>query len=337
MNEFIELCASNLELPADDLVKDQYALQPHLQRRACEVLHERAWKNTYINLRSSNRIRFAEGTSPLARGWLQVLPFHITTTMPDECTRYALRRTLLLPLHQTPNSGVCQCGRPSTALHHLVCPFTSKIRTFRHTYLLDIVFQAFNKVCRAEKEVPDGSLRHDISATGVGVDRLLIDVGIPAVKYDREALVPSDQEIQAAIHAQKSQPRPPDDDYTCENESDEEPTSEVLQLRTFRRLVVEEAVSPALNNMLKTKRNRFTNNYHPSNAVYPGTFRTFLMTAGGANDRDADKLMKSLVKALNESTRIKLEWWRKLRGSLSIGLLRYATRMALAGSIRSMN
>ena len=125
--------------------------------------------------------------------------------------------------------------------------------------------------------------------------------------------------------------------YTCENESDEEPTSEVLQLRTFRRLVVEEAVSPALNNMLKTKRNRFTNNYHPSNAVYPGTFRTFLMTAGGANDRDADKLMKSLVKALNESTRIKLEWWRKLRGSLSIGLLRYATRMALAGSIRSMN
>ena len=53
--------------------------------------------------------------------------------------------------------------------------------------------------------------------------------------------------------------------------------------------------------------------------------------------QDADKLMKSLVKALDGSTRIKLDWRRKLRGSLSIGLIRYATRMALAGSLRSMN
>ena len=74
LNEFIELCAPNLELPADELLKDQYASRPHLQRRSCEVLHERAWKNTYINLRNSDsRIRFAEGTSPFARAWLQVL------------------------------------------------------------------------------------------------------------------------------------------------------------------------------------------------------------------------------------------------------------------------
>ena len=325
-------------MPVDDLVEDQCALQPHLQRRSCEVLHERAWKNTYINLGSSNRIRFAEGTSPFARGWLQVLPSDLTTTMSDECARYALRRTLLLPLHQTPNAEVCQCGKPSTALHHLVCCFTSNIRTFRHTYLLNILFRAFKKIGGAEKEVLDGSLRHDICATGVGFDRLLIDVGVPAVKYDQEAPVPSDHEIQAAINTQKSQPHPPDDDdLLCENESDQEPTSEVSQLRTFRRLVVEQAVSPALDNMLRTKINRFTKNYHPSSAVFPGTFRTFLLTAGGANDQDADKLMKSLVKALNEPTRIKLEWRRKLRGSLSIGLLRYATRMALAGSIRSMN
>ena len=103
----------------------------------------------------------------------------------------------------------------------------------------------------------------------------------------------------------KTQPRPLDNDYMCENEPNEEPTSGFY-------MIVEEAVSPALNNMLRTKKNRFTNNYHPSNAV---------------------KFMTSLIKALNESTRLWLEWWCKFRGSLSIGLLRFATRMALTESI----
>ena len=161
---------------------------------------------------------------------------------------------------------------------------------------MNILFQAFKKAGKAEKEVSDGSLRHDIS-TEMGVDRLLIDVGVTAAKYKRDPLVPSDQEVQAAIQAHKSQSL--NEETLCENESDEDPTFEVLQLRTFRRLVVEEAVSPALNDMLQRKINRFTNNYHPASAVYPGKFRTFLMTAGGANGQDADKLMKNLVKELD--------------------------------------
>ena len=71
--------------------------------------------------------------------------------------------------------------------------------------------------------------------------------------------------------------------------------------------------------------------------MYPGTFRTFLLTAGGANGQDADRLMNSLVKSFEGTTRAKLQWRRKLRGSLSIGLMRYATRMALARSARSMD
>ena len=85
----------------------------------------------------------------------------------------------------------------------------------------------------------------------MGVDRLLIDVGVTAAKCKRDALVSSDQEVQAAIQAHKSQSL--NEDLLCENESDEDPTLEVLQLRTFRRLVVEEAVSPALYDMLKRK------------------------------------------------------------------------------------
>ena len=42
-----------------------------------------------------------------------------------------------------------------------VCNITSRIRTFRHTYLLNILFLAFQKIGGAEKEVTDGSLRHD--------------------------------------------------------------------------------------------------------------------------------------------------------------------------------
>ena len=52
---------------------------------------------------------------------------------------------------------------------------------------------------------------------------------------------------------------------------------------------------------------------------------------------DADKLMVSLVAALNGTPRTKMMWRRKLRASLSIGLVKYATRMALAGSRRSMD
>ena len=283
LNDFIKLCASNIGLPADKLINDEYALRPHLQRRACEVLHERNWKDTYTNLSNSNRIRFAEGTSSLAGAWLQAFPSDPTMTISDECTKYALRRTLLLPLHQTPSCSVCQCGYHSSALHHLVCNITSRIRTFRHTYLLNILFRAFQKIGGAEKEVSDGPLRHDICATGVGADRLLIDVGVTTVKYDRELLTPSNQQVQAAIELQKKH-RPPNDDLLREDASDEtHSNTETLQLRTFRRLVRENAVSPALNTMLNTKRNRFAKGYQPSTAMVHGTFRTFLLTAGGAS------------------------------------------------------
>ena len=71
--------------------------------------------------------------------------------------------------------------------------------------------------------------------------------------------------------------------------------------------------------------------------MLPGIFRTFLMTAGGASGQDADKLMTSLVATLSGTARTKVMWRRKLRARVSIGLVRYATRMALAGSRRSMD
>ena len=170
----------------------------------------------------------------------------------------------------------------------------------------------------------------------MGADRLLIDVGVTTVKYDRELLTPSDQQVQAAIDLQKK--HPPNDQLSHEDEPDEtEPNIETLRLRTFRRLVREKAVSPALNTMLNTKRNRFANNYQQSSAMLPGIFRTFLMTAGDASGQDADKLMTSLVATLSGTARTKVMWRRKLRARVSIGLVRCATRMALAGSRRSMD
>ena len=88
----------------------------------------------------------------LATAWLQMLPSDPATTFyMMSVLKYVLRRTLLLPLHQTPNCSFCQCGQPSTPLHHLVCDFTNRIRTFRHTYLLDILFRAFRDIGGAEK------------------------------------------------------------------------------------------------------------------------------------------------------------------------------------------
>ena len=70
-------------------------------------------------------------------------------------------------------------------------------------------------------------------------------------------------------------------------------------------------LSPALNTMLNTKRNRFANKYHPTNAVYPGTFRTFLLTAGDANGQDADRLMNFLVKSLTSQIPVETQIVRK--------------------------
>ena len=74
LSEFTKLCASNLDLPTDELLDDAQALCPHIQRRACDLLHERTWKTTYTALDTIGRLRFAEGTCPLARSWLQVFP-----------------------------------------------------------------------------------------------------------------------------------------------------------------------------------------------------------------------------------------------------------------------
>ena len=67
-------------------------------------------------------------------------------------------------------------------------------------------------------------------------------------------------------------------------------------LRTFRRIrLAKMLASPALNqSMLNTKLKQICEQSTTrSNAVYPGTFRTFLLTAGGANGQDADRLMNS--------------------------------------------
>ena len=67
------------------------------------------------------------------------------------------------------------------------------------------MLRAFKKIGGAEKEVSDGSLRHDICATGVGHhERLLIDVGVTTVEYNQsESYFPSSREIKAATQLSK--------------------------------------------------------------------------------------------------------------------------------------
>ena len=57
---------------------------------------------------------------------------------------------------------------------------------------------------------------HDICTTGVETDRLLIDVGVTTAKYDWELLIPSDQEVQAAIVTQKAHPS--NDELLCKDD-----------------------------------------------------------------------------------------------------------------------
>ena len=80
-----------------------------------------------------------------------------------------------------------------------------------------------------------------------------------------------------------------------------------LQLRAFRHLVRENAVSLALNTTPKKSTCEQL-------SVLPGIFRTFLRTAG------ADKLMISLI---DGAPRTKVMWRRKLRASVLIGLMEH--------------
>ena len=67
MRGCVKVCADNLNLQTDDLLAVEEWKNPHLQRRAAEVLHERAWDALFKSLDFEKRRRLLESSSPLAR------------------------------------------------------------------------------------------------------------------------------------------------------------------------------------------------------------------------------------------------------------------------------
>ena len=89
-----------------------------------------------------NNVHSSQHYWPLTLCWrnMPTCPIMVTSlphlnephiTVSDECAKYAIRKTLLLSLHQTSTNQVCSCGKRSSVLHHLVCKFNGKLRTFR--------------------------------------------------------------------------------------------------------------------------------------------------------------------------------------------------------------
>jgi hypothetical protein len=178
VQDCLQLCADNLNLPAAALTEDEECFRPHLQRRATELSHERSWRALFDRLSDPLRYRLLENSAPLARAWLHSLPCSPAYTMHDNTTLYAIRRTLLLhELYPPPANGMCRrCGRIHSATHHLECRGTSALRTYRHTSIRRTLAAAIRKVRNAAEEELEHGIRFDILFSGPELGRCGVDV-----------------------------------------------------------------------------------------------------------------------------------------------------------------
>ena len=340
-NGFVDQCALNLNLPVDTLLTDTEARRPHLQNRASAIVQEKLWLDCYENTENKLHLRklFTENACLLARSLHHSIPYHFQTTMNDDVCYYVLRRTLLLPICQLNDSTICSCGQYSTTMHHLDCAHNNAMRTYRHSECVKILCKFMKQLGGAMilPEFSEGNLRHDIYATGNGLHRQMIDVGIASVRASTVPKWPTDDQVAEWIGGNGTSDCSSGDNLQDIEDDSNTTNSEVIRIRTLRTLASEVCVSRDINTMTTRKINHFESEYKAPPFADRGTFVTFVLTAGGGISVKAEDVIRMVLREKRASLRVRQRLRRDIIFRLSTTLARYACQMALDTSKRSLD
>ena len=284
MKIFVKQCADNLHLPVHEVFSSDFWKEKNLQRRAMEVVRERKWKEVFSQLPSTaEKIRFVEGSGPLARAWLQLPLTRNPFRLGNEQTRFKLRELVGSQFLEAfrPGTNVCpSCNRHSNAnLHFLSCAGTQGLRTRRHTSVKNAITEFAQTAgagnVRPEKVVGvqrDGSdLKADFVAT-VNGERENFDVEVTTVNYENLSIRwPSADQVRLALEEDKARGPALPPLFFWEDHSDESPHPETNVIRKFRQLASARVVGAAVRRGERDKTRKYG-----AVSVYPLVF-----TAGG--------------------------------------------------------
>ena len=189
------------------------------------------------------------------------------------------------------------------------------------------------------KEFPEGGKQHDL-VVDTESNRLLCDVGVTCLPYKTPAPYPQDQDVQNRI-TEDLQLRAEDyeSDFFFEDRRDEEENAEVLRLRTFRKLALNNLLAALTgpSGMLTKKRQQFLRDYHPVEGELYGQFHGFVLSAGGGAVADVSWLLRWAVRKKQGRTRDRVAFRRDVSGRISLVLVRYASIMSRIRALRSLS
>ena len=334
MQQFVNQCASNLNLPVEELFEEDFWKEKHLQRRVMEVERERQWLEIFCKLpNDADRIRFLEGSGPLARAVLQIPMTYGPFRLDDDVMRYKLRDLVgskfLDASHPVTGCPKCIKRYPDVDLHFLSCDSNQGRRTFRHTSIKRVIAQA---VCSTHATYSTGreevvginnatheEVRADFVATIDGT-RSSFDVGVTAMHYSQSVQWPTKKEVQDALKLDEERgpsAKPPL--FFWEDHSDETAHPDTIEIRKFRQMAMAKVISGSTHRMLKEKRSQ----YRHCGGVIPLVF-----TAGGGLTADVRDFIDTLSIQNQPNHSGKRNQFRKdLLANISASLLRASAYM----------
>jgi hypothetical protein len=353
--EAIELCTESINLPtSSNILFDDFAVKPHLQRRFTEVYHERKWETHFLRLNDvENRVRRLEALGPLSRAWLQVVPTDQSLSVSDAETRHGYRYLMLnrFPeLGPSVPSNMCErCynrpgGQQLSPLHFLSCDRTQALRSRRHHAVTNALALRFQEVYStpAIREANVGEyinregrsirIRSDIQIRnneGVTVD---YDVGVTTIHGPRAIAWPTDTQVRQALTERETRIETAMQrrvrggrgfDAGNSNDTFDSITHpDTKRIATFRQLAWNTSVLPNIREMHDSK---FRHYQRGNAAVTP-----LVMTAGGSVSEVTRDVLHQLCRIMspNDSSE-RAEFRRRIYGRVSVLLLRFAHSMAM--------
>ena len=340
-------CATNLNMLVPELISDDHCFDPEVQRRACEIIHERSWKSVMDRLPSdAERTRFLEGCGVLSRSWLHAIPFIKCFELSDGETRYAIRRTLHSNFDEAvSNSGFCaRCGREGdNPAHHLACTSSQAEMTVRHTCIKNALAHRLQEVYRGVKmEQSVGSY----VTSGLNTTEVIADIVVPdiqgaaeyidtvitsVVRLDDSSDVtwPTDADVEQALATERSNGMRRKPLFFWEDHSDEEPHPDVIRARKWRELATAATVGRPLRNSERLK----TNKYNKVNVVVTPVALTAQGCVGGMARDLFDKVLRDVKP--KDDLAAKSKYQKDVFGHLGVILVRHAARMHHAASVRA--
>ena len=355
---FFLQCASNIDLPVDELLGARGRDLANLQSRASEPIHEASWKDVFDRLpaarvpqgdgareRTACRLRaaFVELGAPLSRPWMSALPVGAHLRLSDDAVRYALRRALLMPHCDFTPDHRCPCNAPLDLLHHLCCPFQQAVRTRRHNAIRSAMARALKDAGFAVDEelenrrVDDqGNANQDVTYWDVASTgpKAVFDVEVCATwtaRRNRRGNVNWPTDADVAVGAALEPNRVTEHDFDWEMRDRAPTCAAVYRGRVRRRLCLSRLLEPRIREETRDKHTQFAARRPPE----PVSFTPFILTAGGGVCPGASSTIKAAM-ARFRRVRDKSTFRNHLRQRLSLILMRFNHFAALGCTPRDL-